>query len=51
MGIINGNVRNDYRTPTHNTNASYYQRFIINKENIHKAEPADNQTIEKKQIE
>ncbi|WP_195411775.1 AI-2E family transporter [Bacteroides eggerthii] len=30
---------------------SYYQRFIINKENIHKAEPADNQTIEKKQIE
>lgn len=29
----------------------YYQRFIINKENIHKAEPADNQTIEKKQIE
>lgn len=30
---------------------SYYQCFIINKENIHKAEPADNQTIEKKQIE
>lgn len=30
---------------------SYYQRFIINKENIYKAEPADNQTIEKKQIE
>ena len=30
---------------------SYYQRFIINKANIHKAEPADNQTIEKKQIE
>lgn len=30
---------------------SYYQRFIINKENIHKEEPADNQTIEKKQIE
>ena len=30
---------------------SCYQRFIINKENIHKAEPADNQTIEKKQIE
>lgn len=30
---------------------SYYQHFIINKENIHKAEPADNQTIEKKQIE
>lgn len=30
---------------------SYYQRFIINKENIHKTEPADNQTIEKKQIE
>ena len=30
---------------------SYNQRFIINKETIHNAEPADNQTIEKKQIE
>lgn len=30
---------------------SYYQRFIINKENIHKTESTDNQTREKKQIE
>lgn len=30
---------------------SYYQRFIINKENIHKAEFADNQTKNKKQEE
>ena len=30
---------------------SYYQRFIINKENIHKTESTDNQTREKKQLE
>lgn len=30
---------------------SYYQRFIINKENIHKTESTDNQTREKKELE
>ena len=30
---------------------SYYQRFIINRENIHKTEPSDNQTQESEQQE
>ena len=30
---------------------SYYQRFIINRENIHKSECIDNQTKEEKSQE